>query len=67
MQQPALAHAVPITAGVVVLLAGAIQFTKWKANHLASCREITRARPCDDGPDAGTAWRHGLRLGIDCG
>jgi len=39
MQQAALARAVPIAAGVVVLIAGALQFTAWKAHHLACCRE----------------------------
>jgi predicted metal-binding membrane protein len=65
MQQPALARAVPIAVGVVVLIAGALQFTAWKARHLACCRETSRS----DGTlpaDAGTAWRHGLRLGLHC-
>ena len=39
MQQPALARAVPIAIGVVVLIAGAHQFTAWKAHHLECCRE----------------------------
>src|SRR5881392_2418489 len=39
MQQPALARAVPIAVGVVVLIAGALQFSAWKAHHLARCRE----------------------------
>jgi Predicted metal-binding integral membrane protein (DUF2182) len=34
MQQPALARAVPIAVGVVVLVAGALQFSAWKARHL---------------------------------
>jgi hypothetical protein len=38
MQQPALARAVPIAVGGVVLIAGALQFTAWKARHLACCR-----------------------------
>jgi len=66
MQQPALAHVVPIAIGVVVLIAGALQFTAWKAHHLACCREAPgrgRTLPAD----AGTAWRHGLRLGLHCG
>ena len=66
MQQPALARAVPIAVGVVVLVAGALQFTAWKAHHLACCREAPgagRALPAD----AGTAWRHGIRLGLHCG
>jgi predicted metal-binding membrane protein len=65
MRHPALARAVPIAVGVVVLIAGAIQFTPWKADHLACCREAPgggRALPAD----AGTAWRHGLRLGLHC-
>jgi hypothetical protein len=57
MQQPLLARTEPITIGVVVVIAGAPQFTRWKASHLACCRE-------SPGPgrtlsaDAGTAWRH---------
>jgi predicted metal-binding membrane protein len=35
MHQPALARAVPIAVGGVVLIAGALQFTAWKARHLA--------------------------------
>jgi predicted metal-binding membrane protein len=65
MQQPALARAVPIAAGVVVLIAGALQFSVWKAHHLACCREAPgRGRTVP--ADAGTAWRHGLRLGRHC-
>jgi predicted metal-binding membrane protein len=65
MQLPALARAVPIAAGVVVLIAGALQFSAWKTHHLACCREAPgrcRTLPAD----AGTAWRHGLRLGLHC-
>src|SRR5262245_26960389 len=65
MQQPALARVVPTAVGVVVLVAGSFQFTAWKARHLACCREAPghgRTLPAD----AGTAWRHGLRLGLHC-
>lgn len=65
MQLPALSRAVPIAIGAVVLLAGALQFTGWKARHLACCRvspERGRLLP----PDIRTAWRHGLRLGLHC-
>ena len=66
MEQPALARAVPIAVGVVVLIAGVLQFTTWKAHHLACCREAPgRGRTVP--ADAGTAWRHGLRLGLHCG
>src|SRR5437667_5564384 len=40
MQRPALARAVPTAVGVVVLIAGALQFTAWKARHLTCCREM---------------------------
>jgi Predicted metal-binding integral membrane protein (DUF2182) len=43
MQQPVLARAVPIAVGVVVLIAGALQFTTWKTHHLACCREAPGA------------------------
>jgi predicted metal-binding membrane protein len=65
MQQPALARAVPITVSVVVLIAGAFQFTAWKAHHLACCREAP-GRSHTLPADATTAWRQGLRLGLHC-
>jgi predicted metal-binding membrane protein len=65
MQQPAFARAVPIAAGVVVLIAGCLQFTAWKARHLASCREEP-GRGRSLAADAATAFRRGLRLGLHC-
>ena len=65
MQRPTLARVVPITVGVVVVIAGALQFSAWKAHHLACCREPwgrERTLPAD----AGAAWRRGLRLGLHC-
>src|SRR5262245_17521273 len=99
MQQPALARAVPIAVGVVIVIAGTLQFSKWKARNLACCRELPgsavlgaqasspatfqtqahtrsgrrgrlrsqhsqRGRTLRANP--GTAWRHGLRLGLHC-
>jgi predicted metal-binding membrane protein len=66
MQQPALARAVPLAVGVVVLIAGALQFTAWKAYHLACCREAPGRGLSTLPADAGTACRHGLRLGLHC-
>jgi predicted metal-binding membrane protein len=58
MGEPAVARAVPIAIGVVVLAAGALQFTAWKARHLACCREApgaeVRRRPAPARP-GGTA------------
>jgi predicted metal-binding membrane protein len=65
MQSPVLARAVPISVGVVVLSAGAFQFTAWKAHHLACCRK-TPGRGRTLPADIGMAWRQGLRLGLHC-
>ncbi len=39
MQQPEIARAVPIGTGPVILIGGALQFTAWKAQHLACSRQ----------------------------
>ena len=65
MENPDLTHAVPIAVGVVILMAGSLQLTAWKAHHLGCCRE-TPGRGGTLPADAGTAWRHGLRLGLHC-
>jgi len=66
MRLPAFARTVPIAAGVVVLLAGALQLTPWKARQLACCREVPGGGRTLRA-DAGTAWCHGLRLALECG
>lgn len=65
MDSPMVARAVPIASGLVILAAGALQFSRWKRRHLACCRE-TPACDCSTPADAGAALRHGLRLGIHC-
>jgi len=57
MRQPALARAIPLASGLIVLIAGTIQFTEWKTRLLARCTRRTHE---------GTAWQHGVRLGVDC-
>ena len=59
MREPGLSRAVPVAIGLVVLLAGTVQFTGWKARQLRCCRELPAH-------DAGGAWRLGLRLGAQC-
>jgi predicted metal-binding membrane protein len=51
--------------GAAVLIAGMVQYTPWKAHHLAFCREAPgrgRTLPAN----AAAAWRHGLHLGLHC-
>ena len=65
MQVPALSRAVPVAIGVIVLIAGLLQFTGWKAQQLACCRQ---AAGCSSvmPASAGTAWLQGLRFGLHC-
>ena len=63
---PALMRIVPIGAGAVVLVAGSIQLTAWKARRLVRCREMQPAGVAAR-VTPGSALRHGLRLGRDCG
>lgn len=65
MQSPALSRAVPIAVSLVILIGGALQFARWKAQQLTYCRE-SPGHGCTLPADAGTAWRHGLRLGLHC-
>lgn len=65
MAQPELARAVPAMVSTVIISAGLVQFTKWKAHYLALCR----AMPMPNyllAPTASAAWRQGLRLGVHC-
>lgn len=61
MRVPMLARAVPALTAGVVLVAGALQFTRWKAHCLAGCSAAPVLRA-----DVRTAWRHGLHLGFRC-
>ena len=61
MAHSVLAHAVPVAGSVVILIAGAVQLTSWKAHHLANCRELQ----APDGTmptQPRTAWRQGIAL-----
>ena len=64
MRWPALARAVPLGVGLVVLAAGALQVTPWKARHLACCRGRS---PISSRGDKRGALRDGVRLGLHCG
>ncbi|HYL14460.1 MAG TPA: DUF2182 domain-containing protein [Terriglobales bacterium] len=62
---PAFARSVPIVSGVVLLLAGCIQLTAWKARQLGRCQDVPtcgRSLPAD----ARSAWQYGLGFGVRC-
>ncbi len=62
MAWPSLARAVPILTGVVLVLAGGVQLSGWKARQLERCRG---GAPCGP-PGSGGAFRYGVDLGIHC-
>jgi predicted metal-binding membrane protein len=47
-------------------MAGAVQFTKWKAHHLGCWRQAPGS-DCVLSARAGAAWKLGLRFGVHCG
>lgn len=55
----------PLAVGGVLLLAGVVQLSAWKARQLEHCRGGS-ACGLPSGSDAIGAWRHGLRLGLRC-
>jgi predicted metal-binding membrane protein len=63
MRWGTLAQWLPVAAGGLLLVAGAVQFTSWKARQLALCRE---GCGCPPAPTRLGAWQHGLRLGVRC-
>ena len=65
MRQPPVARAVPIAGGVVILIAGLLQISAWKARRLALCRE-SPARGLTLPAPVSAAWRHGVCLGLHC-
>jgi len=58
MDLPVVARVMPFAAGAVVVIAGALQLTAWKVHRLRCCRALPA--------DCGTAWRHGMSLGLRC-
>lgn len=70
VRHPALARAVPGLTGWVVILAGSLQLTRWKANHLDCCRgrqrgETWRCRGAAP-VSAVSACQQGMRFGLHC-
>ena len=62
---PALAQVVPVATAAIVMVAGALQLTAWKARRLSCCRVASRFRAPPPARVA-DAWRFGARVGLDC-
>lgn len=66
MASPADPPLAPWAAGAVVLCAGALQRSRWKAKQLLRCREACAAARGAQ-RNVVSAWRDGCRLGVACG
>lgn len=55
----------PVVAGVVLLAAGGVQLSTWKARRLMLCRDASGCG-CSPAPGVLGAWRHGLGSGVRC-
>jgi predicted metal-binding membrane protein len=65
MHLPELARAVPLVSSSVIMAAGAVQLSSWKARRLQACCQT----PGSCGPSLAnerSAWRHGIDLGLRC-
>jgi predicted metal-binding membrane protein len=65
MASAVLARSVPIATGIVLLIAGCLQLTAWKARQLCRCRAVPAFRQ-ELNHGVCSAWGHGMRLGADC-
>jgi predicted metal-binding membrane protein len=61
MRWEAVSRLVPIATGGVLMLAGCVQLTGWKARQLARCRTAAPSAS-----STRSAWSHGVRLGAHC-
>src|SRR5215831_1322298 len=66
MRSEGLSRLVPLATGAVLMIAGCVQLSGWKARQLALCRDSPE---CVAAPAAGarSGWAHGLHLGVHCG
>jgi len=64
MWHDSLSTPAPIATAVIVVIAGAAQFTSAKSRLLSHCRRDDTCRPV---LSTFGAFRYGLRLGVDCG
>ena len=60
------APAVPLPTGALMLIAGVLQFSAWKARHLEDYRAMATAPVPPLAPSLPAALRDGLRFGACC-
>jgi len=67
MRWSVLSSAVPALTGATLVLAGGLQFTRWKMAGLGHCRNPHIDDTIKRGSELLTGWLHGCRQGIFCG
>ncbi len=58
MRDPVLAAHAPLAASLLLIGAGVVQWSRWKAHRLGCCHTLAA--------HGGAAWRAGARLGWEC-
>src|SRR5262249_30882658 len=66
MRSEGLSRLVPLATGAVLMIAGCVQLSGWKARQLALCRDSPRCAALQS-TDARSSWAHGIHLGVHCG
>jgi predicted metal-binding membrane protein len=66
MHWGALSHLVPVLTGAVLVLSGAIQFSRWKMTALKRCRDPLTCAIGQISSGRESAWRYGLKQGASC-
>jgi predicted metal-binding membrane protein len=66
MHWDGLSHLVPVLTGAIVVLSGAIQFSRWKLAALKRCRDplACAVEQTTSGPES--AWGYGVKQGALC-
>lgn len=62
---PLIARAAPLATGLIVVVAGVLQCSAWKANRLHACHSIRHCQMTSP-VDALAAWRSGVRFAVRC-
>ena len=67
MRSSSLSAAVPALTGVILVLAGIFQFSRWKMMGLFHCRDPLDCSSNTNSNGTLSGWFHGLRQGMFCG
>jgi predicted metal-binding membrane protein len=61
-----LSNLVPVLTGAILVLSGAIQFSRWKLAALKQCRDPLACAVAQASSGRESAWRYGVKQGASC-